>query len=709
MSDGAGDTAGGGSSGGGAGAGSGSGSGAELSKLGRAAVSYAKLGWPVFPVEPHGKKPIGIDRPDGPKGPMPADASILTATVEAWWRQWPSANIGLATGPSQGARAGLWVLDLNTRMVDGVAAFKALKAGRDWPQGPFQTTSEGKFGKARQFVFMWPQAPDTPLNVTTSVNKLGSGITVRGAGGYVILPPSTHSSGAQYEWDAERRPSKMLPPKTPDWLLGLIVGPAQTAVEHAAPAPVELQEVERPKREAPRPTRGTPKLAVVGGSAAAAQKPEPETKPVQWSHDPDVMKHCELDKHGSLKPKSTKNAVALLRHHKDMTGMFQFDEFRRKLLINRSPDGRPTNRRYPRLVEDTDITIIQCWLEGCGITVQARTAAQAIELVASENGFHPVRAWMKSLVWDGTERIDHWLTDFCGAEPSPFVCAAGAKWLISGAARIMKPGAKADSILILEGPQGLKKSTAFEIMATIKDEVYFTDGISSIGSKDAAQEISGVMIVELAELNAILKSTTENTNAWLTRRQDRYRPPYGRNVIEVPRENIFGATFNPNGAGYWQDPTGGRRIWPVEVSRIDIDALKGAREQLWAEAVHRYLAGEAWWFEDKEILKEAQEAAADRHDDDLWSETIGGYCARHDKVTMDMVLEHMNMAMRDRNRTVQIRLAQTLRQLGYTKKKGHKHPETPGRTANVWLREGAMGAREDLFEPAEGEEYADHN
>lgn len=676
--------------------------GGELSKLGRAASSYAKLGWPVFPVEPHGKKPIGIDRPDGPQGPRPADASLDVVQVEAWWRQWPSANIGLATGPSQGSRAGLWVLDLNTRLHDGVEAFKALRDGREWPRGPFQTTSEGKFGKARQFVFMWPQAPDTPLNVTTSVNKLGPGITVRGAGGYVILPPSTHSSGAQYEWDAERRPSKMLPPKTPDWLLGLIVGPAQTAVEHAAPAPVELQEVERPRpatRSAPK--REAFKPVVVGGSAAAvgATKAEVKPAPVVWSHDPDVMKHCELDKHGALKSKSFKNALALLKHHKAMAGAIVHDEFRHQLMVTRPLDPTEKPRRYPRIMSDTDISSIVVWLEGCGIVVGHTQAAHAIESAAEVCKVHPVRNWMNALTWDGVERIDHWLCDYCGAASTPFTCAASAKWLISGVARIMKPGSKADSVLILEGPQGLKKSMAFEVMATIGDEMYFTDGVSSIGSKDAAQEINGVLIVELAELDAILKSTSGTTNAWLSRRMDRYRPPYGRNVIEVPRENIFGATFNPNGAGYWQDSTGGRRIWPVEVAKVDIVGLTAAREQLWAEAVARYRAGESWWFEDAEVIKEALAAASDRHDDDAWMDTVSGYLTHREAVTTDMIFEHMDLAQRDRNRTNQIRMAQILRQLGYVKKKGQKHPETPGRTANVWSKPTVLPPpRADLFE-----------
>ena len=153
---------------------------------------------------------------------------------------------------------------------------------------------------------------------------------------------------------------------------------------------------------------------------------------------------------------------------------------------------------------------------------------------------------------------------------------------------------------MLEGQQGRFKSQALRTLP--KDQAWFTDRLSHIASKDAAIEIAGIQIVELAEMAALAKAASSTSKAYLTRQHDRFRPPYGKHTINLPRQCVFAATINPPAGGYLKDPTGARRFWPVAShGMIDCDALERDRDQLWAEAVARYRAGAKWWLETPEL------------------------------------------------------------------------------------------------------------
>ena len=186
-------------------------------------------------------------------------------------------------------------------------------------------------------------------------------------------------------------------------------------------------------------------------------------------------------------------------------------------------------------------------------------------------------------------------------------------------ARIYEPGAKADHCLILEGPQGLLKSTALNTIAGR----WFTDEIAELGSKDAAMQTRGVWIIEIAELDSMTRADVSKVKAFMSRACDRFRPPYGRRLIESPRQCVFAGTVNQS--TYLRDDTGARRFWPVTCTRILIDDLARDRDQLWAEAVVRYRSGSPWWLNSRELNREAEQEQAARYVGDPWGELIAGW------------------------------------------------------------------------------------
>jgi predicted P-loop ATPase len=255
--------------------------------------------------------------------------------------------------------------------------------------------------------------------------------------------------------------------------------------------------------------------------------------------------------------------------------------------------------------------------------VPAAITGQAVETVARDRAFHPVREYLEGLVWDETPRLDDWLVSYLGAKDSPYVSAISSRWLISAVARVFRPGCQADSALILEGPQGIRKSSA---LATLAGS-WFTDGLSELGSKDSAMETCGVWIIELAELDSLSRAEVSTVKAFISRRHDRFRPPYGKRLVDLPRQCVIAGTVNPEG-GYLKDATGGRRFWPLVCGEIDIEGLKRDRDQLWAEAYGRFKRGDPWWLNDRCLVDHAAEEQADRYQGDAWEEPIRNWLAK---------------------------------------------------------------------------------
>jgi predicted P-loop ATPase len=319
-----------------------------------------------------------------------------------------------------------------------------------------------------------------------------------------------------------------------------------------------------------------------------------------------------------------------LRYAPQWEGVLAFNEFTLGIVALK-PAPWESVRRFDEWTDNDDVLAAD-WLQHREIIVSREIVSQAVQVVASENRIHPVRQYLGGLAWDGTDRLSGWLSLYLGAEPTPYSAAVGTRWMISAVARAYKPGIKADCCLILEGRQGLKKSTALKVIAGD----WFADEIADFGTKDAAMQIRGVWIVEIAELTGMSRPDVARIKAFMSRATDRFRPPYGKRLVESPRQCVFAGTVN--NSNYLRDDTGGRRFWPVACQRILTDPLARDRDQLWAEAVARYRAGEAWWLDTPELNAVAEQEQSARYEGDPWDEAIATWAEQHESVSIGEIL-----------------------------------------------------------------------
>jgi predicted P-loop ATPase len=354
------------------------------------------------------------------------------------------------------------------------------------------------------------------------------------------------------------------------------------------------------------------------------------------------------------------NAITAVREAPEWQSVIWFNDFTERTVILGCPPW--SAKRLEQDWTTADDILTAEWLQHTGITVSPQTAAQAVEVVARERRFHPVRDYLEQLSWDGSPRLDRWAVDHLGAEDTPYVHAVCSRFLISAVARIYQPGCKADAVLILEGHQGTFKSTAIDTLSS----PWYTDEIEALGTKDASLQLAGVWMIELDELASMTRGEVDKVKAFISRRSDRFRPPYGRRVVERPRQCVFAGTMNPSGAGYLRDETGARRFWPVRSGKIDIEMLASARDQIWAEARERYRADAVWWLDTNELNNHAEAEQDQRYQADAWQLLIEEFCATRDAVTVGEILKDaLFLAIERWGQAEQNRVARCLRKMGW--------------------------------------------
>jgi predicted P-loop ATPase len=356
------------------------------------------------------------------------------------------------------------------------------------------------------------------------------------------------------------------------------------------------------------------------------------------------------------------NTLTVLRSDPDLRGMLEFDEMAKTAIINYPPGNPLATDGYPHVVADEDVGYVREHLQTTsGLRhVSRETVGESVNLVAREASYHPVFDMLEALQWDGLPRLDTWLADCFGVEDTPYHRVIGRLFLIALVARIYQPGCKADYMLVIEGEQGKMKSLACE---TIAGEKWFSDSMpEDITSKDASVHLRGKWLIEVAEMHAFSKAEATHLKSFITRKTERYRPPYGRHEVDEPRQCLFIGTTNKE--MYLKDETGGRRFWPFKAVSINLARLKSIRDNLLAEAVAAFKAGEQWWPDPKfeaEVIKPKQEA---RYDGDAWEEPIGQFLEGRTGTVSIMQIATGCLGYEDKNAMVAATNATPINRLG---------------------------------------------
>ncbi|WP_313230175.1 virulence-associated E family protein [Sphingobium yanoikuyae] len=353
------------------------------------------------------------------------------------------------------------------------------------------------------------------------------------------------------------------------------------------------------------------------------------------------------------------NTIAHLRGLQGLGKSLRFNEMTQSIEWN----GKP--------IEDPDIVDIRLIIERNNYQPQDRDVRPAIDRVCRENSYNPVTDYLNALKWDGTARLERWLPHLLGAPASDFVRLVGPKVLISAVARAYEPGCKVDTVLVLEGEQGLKKSSA---IAALFGEDYTAESVSLFDQHNKmVMQMMGAWCVELAEFVAVIRKDMNAVKGLISMRSDRVVLPYAKMASTHPRRCIFFGTINPDSMGYLTDSTGNRRYWPVTVTKIDIEGILRSRDQLWAEAVHRYRAGERWWLEGDENKVAASEQV-ERQEEDAWAPILEAKLYGRTAVTTDDALTELGIPHERKDKRAQMRAATALGQIGFERVKTRPTP-----------------------------------
>lgn len=350
-------------------------------------------------------------------------------------------------------------------------------------------------------------------------------------------------------------------------------------------------------------------------------------------------------KTGEVKiPCRAHNLILILDNHELWKGRLQFDEF-----------GQQVTDRGQEWT-DAATTELKAWLEKHWIADEVKTATlrESIEAVAARHVVHPVRDWLQGLAWDRIERLPTFFTDFCGTALTPYSEAVARSMFVSAVARILRPGVKVDTMVCLEGAQGIGKSKLVQAMFGARWHCEITE---APGGLDFYQNLRGKWVGEFSELSAMGKTDQNRVKQALTQTQDTYRASYGRHSRTYPRQFVF--IGNTNKQEYLMDESGARRYLPISCTEINAEAVAEIRDQLWAEAVARFQDGETWW----DIPGAEQEQDA-RYQQDAWEEKIADWLTGKLKVTLLEIMEECLMLKVDRQgRSEQTRIGMILKRL----------------------------------------------
>ncbi len=359
------------------------------------------------------------------------------------------------------------------------------------------------------------------------------------------------------------------------------------------------------------------------------------------------MRHLDRTPTGRLIANS--RTLGLILRNDPAFAALRFDEFSHLVRLGDLPIENSDVFRWAEYIETS---------YGRGSTVPRPSLREAAEAIGRERSFHPIRDWLDSLQWDGISRLGELFSVYYGSRKDEYSRAVGRNFLIGAVARIYDPGCKHDSMPILEGRQGIRKSSSIRALFGAE---YFAEMKATPDSKDFDAALQGMWVLEFAELESLDRASIARIKVQLSTQSDWVRLSYRKDPQSYPRQCVFIGTTNDT--EYLRDPTGARRFWPIRVLNIDLEGITRDREQLWAEAVHLYRAGATWWEVPEDKAREEQEA---RYQTDSWEEVIRDWLRGKSEVTTTEVLEECLKIERGRHdRLAQMRTGNIFRRLGW--------------------------------------------
>lgn len=600
-----------------------------------AALIYAARGWAIFPCQ--GKIPLTRR---GFK-----DATLDSTTINTLFAQ--PCNIAIRTG------GGLGVLDLDVREGkngnDTLAAWEA-QHGK-LPKTYSVTTWSG----GQHYYFTCPDLP--------SKTALGEGVDFKCRGGYVIAPPS-EIDGKAYVLD-EDAPLADLPP----WLIDKIKGvKPKLLLDAKGQIPPGTQDDQLHKLACSLTKQGlSPDVIRAGLKTALLAAPQDPAHPFtdadveRWMTGAkkligdDVAAWLPQDITLTEKGKPVCNADAALRvleQHPVFKDALWFDTFQHRLMTTwQSPETREWQD------EDTQRLLIFMQRDVHLSRLSKSAVEDALSVYATRTKRHLIREWCQTLTWDHTPRIDTCFSTYFGSPDTPYVRAASRNFWLALVARIYRPGCQADHMVVLEGRQGIGKTSALRIIGG----AWYLSLHVAVGSLDFYQLLPGKLVVEIAELDAFRKSDVTRIKQAISTTVDSYRKSYGRIVQDYPRQCLFVGSTNED--HYLHDPTGGRRFWPVPCGAFDLIELRAQRDQLFAEALVRFKKGETW----HQMPDETSEEQEARRQADSWEDPVREFLLMKEETTLREVLcDGLQFQLSRITRSDEWRVAHILKSLGWT-------------------------------------------
>lgn len=417
----------------------------------------------------------------------------------------------------------------------------------------------------------------------------------------------------------------------------------------------------QPPADVPRetsPQRSTSKVTHIGAARNMKSPPTDGAVALQVNNLRQLWDDLGLDCQGNGRPMSNEsNVLKILEGVAEFKDLLWYDSFLQRYITLRREDGTIDGARHEWL--GAHITWLMIKLQAVyGLAkMNARVVEQAAAHYAKCRQRNELRAWLESLQHDGEPRVESFLTDVFGAADTAYTRAASKNFWVAMVKRVLEPGCKVDNMLVLEGAQGVGKSTALRIIGG----EYFTEAHESVMSKDFYIAMQGKMLIEIGEMDAFSRAEISKVKGVITNQSDRFREPFARTAQDWPRQCILAGTTNRD--DWNRDETGARRFWPVRCFEVNLSVLRETREQLFAEAVAMARGGATWWIMPADETREQQEQRRS-HDD--WEQHVAHWLiGRQATTSREVLTEGLGIKIEDIDDRHTKRIARCLKALNW--------------------------------------------